>query len=216
MAWREGYVDYSGKHFQYRNLQVRPEPVQDPVPIHIASVSPETFQMVRDSGCHIMGSLLTNPRGPLIETMATYRATLPKQDRGRIRTAIMAPVYVGDSNDAAFREAMPEIAWFSERAEKLLPSPDAVLDDSYAYFRKLAQHTSGCRDAVARAMAAWPIGDVDRVTRYFVDLVRGSGCDEIVCSASVGAMEFRNAARNLERLASEVMPLPAMASWRPQ
>lgn len=206
MAWRDGYVDHDGDFFHYRDLSVKPAPVQDPIPTYVASVSPETFQLVRDSGHHIMGSLLTNARRPLSEKLSTHRATLPPNDRGRIRMPVMTPVYVAENNDAAFREALPEFKWYWDTVGKLLPTQDDRLDESYAYFRKLAEKTAGGGEGVARAMSRWPIGDVDRVSQYLIELARESTCDEIICFASIGAMEFRKAARNLERLAGEVMP----------
>lgn len=206
MAWRDGYVDHRGQYYRYDDLKIRPEPVQSPVPVYIASVSPETFQLVRESGRHIMGSLLTNAREQLSEKLSTHRATLPLRDRGRVRMPVMTPVYVAESNDAAYREAMPEYTWYWDTVGKLLPKADDKLDDSYAYFRKLAERTSGGRDDIARAMARWPIGDADRVTNYLIDLARNSTCDEIICFASLGAMDFCKAAKNLERIAGDVMP----------
>ena len=55
-------------------------------------------------------------------------------------------------------------------------------------------------------MARWPIGDVDHVVKYLTNLCRESTADEVICFATLGAMEYRQAVRNLELISGEVMP----------
>jgi alkanesulfonate monooxygenase SsuD/methylene tetrahydromethanopterin reductase-like flavin-dependent oxidoreductase (luciferase family) len=175
------------------------------VPTYVASVSPETFDMVREWGYGIMGSLLTNSVGQLGPRLTEYRASLPEAAKWSKPVPVMTPVYVGDTMEAAFEESLPQFTWYWETVGKLLPSKGEKLDKSYAYFQKLGERTGGDAD-VAGAMARWPVGDADHVANYLIDLCRQTSADEIICFASIGAMPWAKSSANLERIASEVMP----------
>lgn len=204
-AWRTGQVTFEGDYYQYRDLPFRPAPVQEPVPTYVASVSPETFDMVQTWNYGIMGSLLTNSVGQLGPRLSEFRANLPEAERWARPIPVMTPVYVGETMEAAFEESLPEFTWYWQTVGKLLPSKGAAMDKSYAYFQKLGERTGGNQD-VAGAMARWPVGDADHVTNYLIDLCRRTTADEIICFASIGAMPYRKAVANLERIAGEVMP----------
>jgi alkanesulfonate monooxygenase SsuD/methylene tetrahydromethanopterin reductase-like flavin-dependent oxidoreductase (luciferase family) len=204
-AWGEGRVDFHGEFYQYDDLAFRPPPVQSPVPTYVASVSPETFDMVREWGYGIMGSLLTNSVQQLGPRLTEYRESLPEAVRSTKPIPIMTPVYVADTMEDAFKESLPEFTWYWQTVGKLLPAKGEVLDQSYSYFQKLGERTGGDAD-VAGAMARWPVGDADHVTEYLVELCRRTTADEIICFASIGAMPWSKASANLERIASEVMP----------
>ena len=204
-AWRDGHIDFQGEYYRYDDLPFRPAPVQSPIPTFVASVSPETFEMVRDWGHGIMGSLLTNSVGQLGPRLTEYRNSLSVEDRWAKPIPVMAPVYVADTMEAAFEESLPEFTWYWQTVGKLLPSKGEKMDASYSYFQKLGERTGGSMD-VAGAMARWPVGDADHVVNYLVDLCRQTTTDEIICFASIGAMPREKAFANLERIAGEVMP----------
>lgn len=204
-AWREGRVDYQGEFYRFDDLLFRPPPVQSPIPTYVASVSPETFDMVRTWGYGIMGSLLTNSVGQLGPRLTEFRDGLPEASRWAKPIPVMTPVYVGETMDSAFEESLAEFTWYWETVGKLLPAKGEVLDKSYAYFQKLGERTGGDAD-IPRAMSRWPVGDVDHVAAYLTDLCRRTTADEIICFASIGAMPYAKAAANVERIAGEVMP----------
>lgn len=205
-AWRDGHVDHDGEFYTFRDVALRPQPVQQPVPTYVASVSPETFEMVRASGDTIMGSLLTNAADQLCEKFSEHRASLPAAQARSLKLPIMTPMYVADTNEAAIEESLPEFSWYWNTVGKLLPQKGDKLDASYAYFQKLGERTARGHEDLMRTLARWPVGDVDRVSEFLIDLCRRSTATEVICFASIGAMEYKKAARNLERIAGEVMP----------
>jgi alkanesulfonate monooxygenase SsuD/methylene tetrahydromethanopterin reductase-like flavin-dependent oxidoreductase (luciferase family) len=203
-AWTGEPFSYDGKYYKVRDLAIRPKPVQDPIPVYVASVSPETFELARQRGFSIMGALLTNSAEQLSQQMPKHRAALSDAERWRRPMPIMTPMYVGSTNEEALRDTAAECAWYYRTVGKLLPGQGEAMDPSYAYFRKLAERT-GVGD-VAQTVARWPIGDADRVSEFIIDLCRRTTADHIICFASIGAMEYRKALANIERIATKVMP----------
>ncbi|MGE0733621.1 MAG: LLM class flavin-dependent oxidoreductase [Alphaproteobacteria bacterium] len=205
-AWYGGTVDHSGTFYTYKGIDVRPKPVQRRIPTYVASISPETFEMASQWGYGIMASLLTNSAKQINQGLSNFRASLPVQRRYAQPIPILAPVYVADSMDAAFKDSMPGCQWYWETVGKLLPKKGEKMDASYHYFQKLGEKTGGGSDDLVRTMSRWPIGDADYVAAFLTDLCLKSTADEIICFASLGAMPYAQARANVERIARDVMP----------
>lgn len=200
-AWREPVLNHAGTFFKFDGLALKPKPLQRPVPVFVASVSPETFELVKTSGYSMMGSLLTNSPDQIYPRFAEHRALRPDA-----RLPIMLPVYVADTMERAYDECRTGVAWYLDTVGKLLPGKDEKLDPSYAHFQRVAAKTSGGAADVARAMARWPIGDADRVSEFLIELYRRSTADEIICFANLGAMPYAQGRANIERIARDVLP----------
>lgn len=202
-AWKGSPFSYQGRFYHHPELVIKPRPVQDPIPVYLASVSPETFDLALDHGYGVMGSLLTNSAKSLAPRLAEFRSRLPE---GAVAPLpILTPVYVGETMDQAVAEVESEVMWYFETVGKLLPGKDEPLHDSFAYFRKIAERT-GSID-FARAIQAWPVGDVERVAEFFVDLARSSTCEHFICYFTLGAMEKGKAKASMERFVEGVIPL---------
>src|SRR4051812_38506549 len=61
--WNEGRISYHGKHFNFDDIEIVPRPVQKPVPVWVAALSPETYPMVAERGLQ----LVTAPLGGTLE-----------------------------------------------------------------------------------------------------------------------------------------------------
>lgn len=205
-AWSGEEVDFDGQFYKVEGVSLRPRPVQDPVPTYVASVSPETFELVKKWGHGVMASLLTNSIGQVTSGLSMFRESLPADRRWSRSIPVMMPVYAARTMEQAHDEILPYCQWYWDTVGKLLPQKDEKVDSSYAYFQKLGERTDTGSDGLAKTMARWPIGDVDHVANFLINLCRESTADEVICFASLGAMEFRQAVRNLETIAGEVMP----------
>ena len=207
-AWSGQEVDFQGRYYDYkdRGISLRPLPVQDPVPLWVASVSPETFELVKDWGLGLLSGLLTNSSEQLIQKCPQYRASLPEGQRFRQTMPLMTPIYVGDTMEAAFNEFLPSAQWYWDTVGQLLPSAGDELPDSYSYFKKLGERTGAGAGDLTRTIARWPVGDADYVVDFLTDLCRQTTADEVICFASLGAMPHDMATQNVERIAQEIMP----------
>lgn len=203
-AWKGEPFSYRGKYHGIRDVIVKPRPVQRPIPTYVASVSPETFELARSRGYSIMGTLLTNSADQLARLMPQHRAVTQHAPPVGISMPILTPMYVGRTNEEALIESAGEFRWYYDTVGKLLPKAGEATDPSYAYFRKLADRTG--HGDVGQTVARWPVGDADRVSSFCIDLLRRTTANHLICFASIGAMEYRKALRNVERIANEVMP----------
>jgi alkanesulfonate monooxygenase SsuD/methylene tetrahydromethanopterin reductase-like flavin-dependent oxidoreductase (luciferase family) len=202
-AWAGEAFSYAGEFYRYPEIQVKPKPVQDPVPIHLASVSPETFDLALAHGYEVMGSMLTNSAANLGTRMAEFRSRLPEGATATL--PIMMPIYVAESMDQALDGIEQEALWYFETVGKLLPKKTDAVDPSYSYFTKIAERTGNVD--YAKALLSWPIGDVERVAEFLVNLARASTSEHFIGYFTLGAMETGKAKASMERFMSEVVPL---------
>ncbi|MEW6470739.1 MAG: LLM class flavin-dependent oxidoreductase [Actinomycetota bacterium] len=202
-AWQGEPFSHEGRYYRYPELVVKPKPIQTPVPLYLASVSPETFELALEHGHGVMGSLLTNSAKSLAPRLAEFRSRLPEGAPATL--PILTPVYVGEHMEQTLADVEQEVMWYFDTVGQLLPGKDEPLDASFAYFRKVAERT-GSID-YARALQAWPVGDVERVAEFFVNLARTSTSEHFICYFTLGAMEKGKAKASMERFADGVMPL---------
>jgi alkanesulfonate monooxygenase SsuD/methylene tetrahydromethanopterin reductase-like flavin-dependent oxidoreductase (luciferase family) len=201
-AWEGSPFAHTGRYYQFPEITLKPRPVQDPIPLYVASVSPETFEMVGARGHSIMGSLLTNSARGLAPKMREFREALPGGENAVL--PILLPVYVGETVERAVRDIEDEVMWYYNTVGKLLPRSDEKVDSSYAYFQHLAERTGNVE--YATALRSWPIGNAERVTEFFVDLAKATTSNHFMCFFTIGAMEKGKAKASMERFAEDVIP----------
>ncbi len=65
LAWSEEKWSYEGHYYQYKEMSVHPRPIQNPLPILHAAVSPESFSRLGNTG----ERLITSPNFTPLERM---------------------------------------------------------------------------------------------------------------------------------------------------
>jgi alkanesulfonate monooxygenase SsuD/methylene tetrahydromethanopterin reductase-like flavin-dependent oxidoreductase (luciferase family) len=201
-AWEGAPFSHRGRYYEVPEVTQKPRPLQTPVPLYVASVSPETFDLVLERGHSIMASLLTNSAKSLAPRMQEFRQRLPQGEDAVL--PILVPVYVGETMERAVADVEDEVMWYFRTVGKLLPDKDGHVDSSYAYFQRLAERTG--RVDYARALQGWAVGNADRVTEFLVELGRATTANHFMCFFTMGAMEKGKAKASMERFAEEVIP----------
>ncbi len=204
-AWTQDKVNFTGKHFQAKDLPVVPKPLQRPhPPIRIAANSPDTFPMAARRKFPIFATPLINPPDKLKEGLAVYRDLLPEGVKGD--TALAFPVHVAASRAEARAECERGLLRFlGEAAERLRPLGDADVKSFEAFRQVLARIERVTYDDMDREMGVF--GE----TAYCIDRVqalkREYGMDEFICYFNQGGvMDHAMVRQSMTRFAEEVMP----------
>jgi len=152
-AWSGAEFEWRGEHYRFPKLRVFPQPVQKPhPPIYVtANRDPESFNMIGERGHHLMTLpwIATNEeqRARVEMYWAALRGAGHAIERREVFT--MYPVYVGETDEQARREAIEHWhRWraFAMEAQNLTPENpvyqrvfdhldfDAVVRDSRGVF----------------------------------------------------------------------------------
>ncbi len=122
MAWGPKPVTYDGEHYQYHDVNVEPEPLQQPhPPIRLAANSEESALRAGQEGWGMMVSPVTAFAAELQSRIALYR-----EERGGAFApgdlAWLTPVHVAEDGDHAREEARPSLeAYFRVVSGTQLP-----------------------------------------------------------------------------------------------
>ena len=99
-AWSDEPVNFSGQHFQYRDVRVVPKPIQRPgPPLRMAANSDESFVRAANEGWRVFASPITAFAEDLDRRFAMYhqaRPQAPASDAG-----LLLPVHVHESSETA-------------------------------------------------------------------------------------------------------------------
>src|SRR5438876_10259279 len=113
-AWTNERFTYEGKYFQFRDVCVMPKPYQKPYPpIRVAATTEETYPMVGRMGLPIFLAVRTTPVAHLERCIGSYHeAWRAAGHPGRGEVALIVPVYVAETAQAAREEPEASMMYF--------------------------------------------------------------------------------------------------------
>ena len=122
-AWRDGPLDFSGRFNTYRDVEVLPKPLQNPMPTWIASTSAEAIEWAARRG----HAILLDPHATHVDIaakFARYQALLAEGGFGPPReTPIARLLAIAPTDEAAEEIARQGARWTLDAYAA--PGPDA-------------------------------------------------------------------------------------------
>ena len=207
-AWAGETFTYSGKAWSYLDISCRPQPLQKPhPPIYYGATSPESPAVVARRGWNL--ALSRQPLANCAKAIASYRETRAALDNhaGGGDAIMVRDVYVADSDEQAWQEAVPELARFWQlagdnywRGESLTADDLPKLTERYVYFPG---------GLTARRLAEWGtslIGSPDTVIKNAGEMISTARPDCLVGMFSFGGLRHEQVMRSLDLFGTKVMP----------
>ena len=210
-AWSQERVNFEGEHFHFDDVPIRPKPQQDPLPIWMACLSPETFELAGRYGLNLLyGSVFGLTPEAAVQRRADYYRGLAagghSPDGKSAGCLIM--VYVADTMEKAREEFKEAVIWYYRTIAKYVApkkGEDAVKSyEMYSAFRDLASDISWDalleRDAVV-------CGEPDFVAEKLRDYQQVYGFTDLLCWTRLGGLDHRKVLHSMELMRDKVIPL---------
>jgi len=207
-SWTEDTFTYTGKAWSYIDIVCRPRPLQKPYPpIYYGATSPQSPAMVARRGWNLALSL--QPLTNCARAIDSYREERAKHgDLHRTGDAIMVrDVYVADSDEQAWKEAVPQITRFWQLATDNVWRGDSVSADDLPKFTERFPYFPG--GLTAKRLDEWGtslIGSPDTVIRKARAMIDTARPDSLVGMFSFGGLRHDQVMHSLELFATRVMP----------
>src|SRR4026208_1243441 len=134
-AWSGETFSYSGKAWGYEEISCRPQPLQKPhPPIYYGATSPDSPAMVASNGWNL--ALSRQPLANCAKAISTYRAERPKHSNlsGKGDAIMVRDIYVADTDEQAWQEAVPELMRFWQLATENFWRGDSLSGDYLVKF----------------------------------------------------------------------------------
>ncbi|MDJ0452681.1 LLM class flavin-dependent oxidoreductase [Gordonia amicalis] len=201
---------FHGKHFHIDGVDCRPTPLQRPTPpIYVASISPETFDLVADHGHNMLvtPTLMTLPE--LNGFVVGAKRTL--MHRGRDPLSLDFPmnwqIHLAENDALAVRRARPSLEWYFDNVMSAVPQ-GAATPAGYERYAALAEAAAeGAMSLTGlREGGICYVGDPEGLIRDIEILREETGLDHLICWMRFGGMAHEDVVRSMELLADHVMP----------
>ena len=207
-AWSGETFTYSGKAWGYQEISCRPQPLQKPhPPIYYGATSPDSPAMVARRGWNL--ALSRQPLANCAKAIAKYRA-----ERAAVGNAngggdaiMVRDVYVAETDEQAWEEAVPEIARFWQLATDNFWRGDSVSADDLPRFTERFPYFPG--GLTVQRLNEWGtslIGSPETVVRKARQMIETARPDSLVGMVSFGGLSHQQVMRSIELFGTRVMP----------
>jgi alkanesulfonate monooxygenase SsuD/methylene tetrahydromethanopterin reductase-like flavin-dependent oxidoreductase (luciferase family) len=213
-AWTtEGPFEWIGQHYEYRYVNIWPRPLQSPhPPIAVPGAgSPETMRWVAENR-YVYTSVYAPIR--IVKTWFDgYRKAAAElgYEPEPEKLAFATPLYIGESDAAAYREAKQHVEWLFHRGLRqgveLISPPGYVSANALRSMLAAGQKGfSGLSydELIEQGMVI--VGGPDTVRNRIGELRDQLGFGQMTLMIPIGDMSAEATRRNTELFATEVIP----------
>jgi len=206
-AWTGETFSYAGKAWGYEEISCRPQPLQKPhPPIYYGATSPDSPAMVARRGWNL--ALSRQPLANCAKAIEKYRAELVNIGASRTGDAIMVrDIYVADTDEQAYREAVPEIMRFWQLATDNYWRGDTVTEADLGRFTERYAYYPG--GLTIKRLDEWGtslIGSPDTVIKKAHAMLATAKPDSLVGMFQFGGLKHEQVRHSLELFGTKVMP----------
>ena len=205
------FFSYKGDHFDFTDIESLPRPIQKPVPVYIAAVSPSTFQMAAERDVQVI-------TGAGLQTLdlvkeGNIEAARILIEHGRDPATIDFPMhmvtYLAETEEKAKAAFAPSMEWYFAQLNKkgIHPAHAGKPPRGYDDYLESAKRMSGAptlQGAIDAgiALVTDPAGARERVRELRDDI----GLKQYLNVFNIGSITHDEVMAQMKLWAEEVMP----------
>jgi natural product biosynthesis luciferase-like monooxygenase protein len=210
-AWTQGRVDFEGKHYQFKDLEVRPRPLQRPhPPIWMAALSEESFEKAGRLGFNLLLSPVFG--GSLVDArdrISRYRDALADagHDPSSREVGALVMFYTGKTHEEARKEFADPVMWYFRTFGKFVaPKVGQPPIESYEWYTQIRDLASVVEWDTLLTHGAVICGETDFVSEKLAELKELTGIDHLLGWTRLGGISDELVQGHMERMRDSVMP----------
>jgi natural product biosynthesis luciferase-like monooxygenase protein len=210
-AWTDGRVDFEGEHYRFRDVPIRPRPVQTPhPPIWMAALSPETFELAGRYGLNLLyGSVFgLSPDAAKQRRAEYYRGLAAAGHSAEGRSAgCLVMVYVADTMERARAEFRDPVLWYYKTISKYVaPKAGAEAVKSYEMYTAFRDVAAAADWDLLLERDAVICGDPDYVGEKLAQYQKVYGFTDVLCWTRLGGLDHRKVLHSMQLMQERIIP----------
>jgi alkanesulfonate monooxygenase SsuD/methylene tetrahydromethanopterin reductase-like flavin-dependent oxidoreductase (luciferase family) len=206
--WNSGgeRIDHKGKHYQFEDVRITPQPLQKPMPMYVASFSKPSIELAARLNCGLIVAPFAAAMsfGGLKQVADLYHESCAKY--GTKPQRLMCSYFTHFADDAASEQAQRarQIRYYKECVIPSFPGDPRTAPPSYRYFIDMVErlHKVKPEDLTENSVL---IGNSARMTEI-LKKVEAAGFDEVILYFNVGMKPHQQTKEEMHRFMSEVAP----------
>ena len=206
-AWSGETFSYAGKAWGYEEISCRPQPLQKPhPPIYYGATSPDSPPMVARRGWNL--ALSRQPLTNCAKAIDKYRVELNHIAQNGTGDAIMVrDIYVADTDEQAWREAVPELMRFWQLATDNYWRGDTLSEaDLTRFTERYAYYPGGLTIKRLDEWGTSLIGSPETVIKKARTMIATAKPDSLVGMFQFGGLKHEQVMHSIELFGTKVMP----------
>ncbi len=206
--WASGgeRISHHGTHYAFDDVRLTPLPVQQPLPMYVASFSPPSIELAARLGCGLVVAPFAAAMnfGGLAQVGALYKERCAAYGHapGRLICSYFTHFADTPAQEAAARAR--QIRYYKECVIPAFPSDPANAPPSYRYFLDMVPKLQAARpeDLTENSVL---LGTSDQMAATLAK-VQAAGFDEVILYFNVGLKSHAQVKEEMARFMSEVAP----------
>jgi natural product biosynthesis luciferase-like monooxygenase protein len=202
---------YHGEYYDFTDIEALPRPIQNPMPIWVAAVSPSTFGLVAERGLQVITGPGLQSLDKLKEgNIAAARVLIEHgRDPATIDFPMHAVVYIRETAEKAQAEFAGPIEWYFGQLNKtgIHPAHAGAPPKGYDAYLESAKRMSGnptLDGAIESGIAL--VTDPENARARVRELRDDIGLKQFLCVFNIGDISHREVMESMRIWAEEVMP----------
>jgi natural product biosynthesis luciferase-like monooxygenase protein len=206
--WNNESFSYHGKYWNFDDLALHPRPIQQPIPMWAAAVSPESFDNAADRNLKILSAPQITPLDRIRTDFNRYRERLGAA--GHPDTGIEIPLqrvtYIGESEEEARTTPHDGYMWYQRMNAERMATKDSSGSASYEFYQRAQEHLERAKYEEICASRSVLFDTAENISAEIQHLRDEIGLNYLICLINPGAMSNDVVIPSMERLAKDVMP----------
>jgi alkanesulfonate monooxygenase SsuD/methylene tetrahydromethanopterin reductase-like flavin-dependent oxidoreductase (luciferase family) len=200
----DGRTSHHGKHYRFDDIRITPKPIQNPVPVYIASFSKPSIELAARLGCGLIVAPFAAAMsyGGLKQVADLYNETCAKHGMkpGRLMCSYFIHFY--DNKDQEDAARARQIRYYKECVIPALPGDAKNAPPSYTYFVDMVERLQKVEPEHLTENSVL-LGNAQGITDT-LKKVEAAGFAEVILYFNVGMKPHQQVKEEMDRFMREV------------
>ena len=211
-AWTEpGFWSHHGRYYQIDDMAITPKPIQNPIPLYVASFSKTSVAMAARKGFNIIYAPFAASMvfGSLADAVSGYRDACDAEGTRPGRAMCSYFIHIADTPEEEDRGRQHLLDYFRHCVLRAFPDDPSKMPPTMHYFMKINEILRNMKkeDLSDRSIL---IGSSAKVIDS-LKKVEAAGIDEVILYFNVGRKPHALVKDQMHKFAEEVAPAFAAA-----
>ena len=204
-------ISHHGRHYQFDDVAITPQPVQRPIPAYVASFSQPSIELAGRLGCGLIVAPFAAAMtyGGLREVHVLYHQTCTRHGRAPGRLMCSYFIHFADTKSEEEAARARQLRYYKECVIAAFPGDPRTAPPSYRYFIAMVERLRNVRpqDLTENSVL---LGTPAQITET-LKKVEAAGYDEVILYFNVGLKPHAQVKEEMARFMAEVAPAFAEA-----
>ncbi len=206
--WKSaGPISHAGKYYRFDDVWITPKPVQQPLPIYVASFSRPSIELAGrlGAGLVVAAGAATSVHGSLAAVARLYREACAAHGNkpGRLVTSYFIHFADTPEEERAARER--QLRYHRECTSPAFPGDPKTAPEDYRYFVKIVERYQTMKPEDFNSNAVL-LGSAAQIIDTLKIKVEAAGFDEVILYFNLGLKPHAQVKDEMARFMREVAP----------